>query len=137
MNPRSSVHFCLQIPSRPENIAWVEPFVEQIKQFRPFSEAKYFDILLVLTEAVNNCILHGNCANPTKFVTLQLNIHATQVCIVITDEGHGFNSDTLPDPTSAARVTEPNGRGVFLMQQLADEMHFADNGRTVSIVFNA
>ena len=96
-------NFHLQIPSRPENIALVEPFVEQIKQYRTFSDDKYFDILLVLTEAV---------------------------C--------GFNPRSLPDPTHTACRAEPNGRGVFLMQKLADEIQFnnSNNKTIVSILFN-
>lgn len=130
--------FHLQIPSRPENIALVEPFVEQIKQYRTFSDDKYFDILLVLTEAVNNAILHGNCANPYKYVNLHLHIQPNQLQFIIIDEGCGFNPRSLPDPTHTACRAEPNGRGVFLMQKLADEIQFnnSNNKTIVSILFN-
>lgn len=138
MNSHLAPQFHLKIPSRLENIELIDPFVAQIKQYRTFSEAKYFDILLVLTEAVNNAILHGNCANPNKYVNLYINIHSNQLQFIIIDEGCGFNPRNLSDPTQAARRTEPNGRGVFLMQKLADEIQFSyhNNSNIVSILFN-
>ena len=54
---------------------------------------------------------------------------------MIKDEGDGFEPDALPDPTDPANIEKPHGRGVFLMQQLSDEIEFEDDGRTVIIKF--
>lgn len=101
-----------------------------------FNDVKYYDILLVLTEAVSNAIFHGNCTDIQKYVEIDLRILPNQLEFTVTDQGGGFNPATLPDPTQASRRTQPNGRGVYLMRQLADELQFADNGRSVRIRFN-
>jgi len=132
----TTAHFHIQIPSCPDNINRVEPFVAQIKEYRMFNDVKYYDILLVLTEAVSNAIFHGNCTDIQKYVEIDLRILPNQLEFTVTDQGGGFNPATLPDPTQASRRTQPNGRGVYLMRQLADELQFADNGRSVRIRFN-
>ena len=51
------------------------------------------------------------------------------------DEGPGFDYENLPDPTAPENIERPNGRGVFLMRNLADECGFEDDGRIVELKF--
>ena len=54
----------------------------------------------------------------------------------MTDQGKGFNYKDIPDPTAPGNVEKVNGRGVFLMEKLSDDINFMENGRKVSLVFN-
>lgn len=128
--------FSLQLRSIPENIVLLEPFVEKAKSYCCVSNEQYHNILLVLTEAVNNSIVHGNHADPAKKVRIQMNINTQSLRFVVQDEGNGFDLSQIPDPTSPNQLTQPNGRGVFLMRRLADNVSFAENGRKVLIYFN-
>jgi len=56
---------------------------------------------------------------------------------MVQDEGNGFNFQDLPDPTDPANIEKPNGRGVFLMRNLADEVTFSSDGRRVQLRFKA
>lgn len=136
--PMSAIarRFSLQLKSIPENIVLLEPFVEKAKPYCHVSNEQYHNILLVLTEAVNNSIVHGNRADPDKKVRIQMNINTQSLRFVVQDEGHGFDLSQIPDPTSPNQLTQPNGRGVFLMRCLADTVSFAENGRKVFIYFN-
>jgi serine/threonine-protein kinase RsbW len=59
-----------------------------------------------------------------------------QIAFQISDDGPGFNVDELPDPTAPENIMKLGGRGVFLMQQLSDDIKFMNNGSTVEINFN-
>ncbi len=131
----SETEFKLNLNSLPENINEVEPFVRKIQRAYPLSEDQYFDILLVLTEAVNNSILHGNEADPNKNVSVRFAMRNRQYQFTITDEGKGFNPEEVPDPTAPDRIQTPCGRGVFLMKQLSDSIRYSNKGRTVNINF--
>ncbi len=128
--------FDLKLSSKPENISQIEPYLQKIKTNFRINDELFYNILLVLTEAVNNSILHGNQSDPRKEVVVKLQQQSTtMIKFVIIDEGDGFNPSNLPDPTSPTQIDQPNGRGVFIMQQLSDHIQFSDSGRKVEIGF--
>jgi serine/threonine-protein kinase RsbW len=53
----------------------------------------------------------------------------------VSDEGQGFDYSSLPDPTDPANIDKPQGRGVFLMKNLADKVAFNNNGKEVVLTF--
>lgn len=128
-------HITLELSSCPESITKVEPFLQQICTQYNLSDELYFNILLVLTEAINNSILHGNGADPCKSVKVKLRPSKAALSFTITDEGCGFNPDKLPDPTSPPCLLKPNGRGVFLMRKLSDDLQYSEDGTKVEIKF--
>jgi serine/threonine-protein kinase RsbW len=91
--------------------------------------------MIAVTESVNNAIVHGNQKASNKNVSLKLNVDESMLRFTIRDEGPGFNYNNLPDPTSPENLDKPGGRGIFLMKNLCDEVHFEDEGRAVSLVF--
>ena len=58
-----------------------------------------------------------------------------EFCFTVRDQGRGFDFEHLPDPTSPENIEKENGRGIFLMRSLADEVEFDDKGCTVNIYF--
>jgi serine/threonine-protein kinase RsbW len=118
-----------------ENMALVEKLIDDICLEYNVNEDNYGNILVALTEAVNNAIHHGNKGNPDKMVMLSFETNNNALCFTISDEGSGFDFNSLPDPTDAENIEKPNGRGVFLRRQLADEIEFKNNGSTISIKF--
>lgn len=125
----------LKLPSDPRNVSLIEAFVEKIVQRYKIKPEKYGDILISLTEAVNNAIIHGNRKDRSKTVQIHLRKQNDRIAIRVSDEGRGFDFRSLPDPTSPDNLLKIGGRGVFLMQQLADELKFDNNGSTVEIQF--
>jgi len=101
-----------------------------------FTREVYDNILISLTEAVNNAILHGNKADVKKFVNINCVEKKQKVVIRISDEGVGFNPQKVADPTLPENIDCCGGRGVFIMQQLSDKIKFLDNGRTVEMHFH-
>jgi serine/threonine-protein kinase RsbW len=126
----------LTISSNPKSITLVENFVENIASKYNIHKDVYGNILISLTEAVNNAILHGNNADETKKVLIKLKTLGNKLAFLVSDEGQGFDYQSLPDPTSPQNLLKVGGRGVFLMRQLSDNVVFTDNGSTVEIHFN-
>jgi len=125
----------IRISSKAENIILVERMIEDVCDLFNISEDYYGNILVSLTEAVNNAIYHGNKANPSKGIDISFKSHPDRVSFSVKDEGAGFNYDDLPDPTNPENIEKPNGRGVFLMRNLADKVYFEDNGSKVILDF--
>lgn len=125
----------LQIPSLPENIRIVESFIDNVKEQYNIDDDIYGNILIAITEAVNNAIQHGNKCNPSKNVVLSLQLMDDAVRFTVKDEGAGFDFHHIPDPVSPENLDKIGGRGVFLIKHLADEVHFKDSGREVEMIF--
>jgi serine/threonine-protein kinase RsbW len=87
-----------------------------------------------LMEALANAILYGNGRDPSKRVRVEVAIQEASITARVTDEGAGFDPMSLPDPTTPENLVKANGRGIFLMRKLLDEVHFNDRGNSVTLV---
>ncbi len=125
----------LSINSKSENIILVEKLIEDVCEVFGIPEDHYGNILVAVTEAVNNAIYHGNKANPTKKIEIQFKSKKDHISFSIKDQGEGFEFDRLPDPTDPTNLEKPNGRGVFLMKKLAEKVEFEDKGSKVILEF--
>jgi anti-sigma regulatory factor (Ser/Thr protein kinase) len=54
-----------------------------------------------------------------------------EVSITVRDEGKGFDSNTVPDPTFRENLLFTHGRGIYLMKALMDKVFFEENGAVV------
>ncbi|MBL7799387.1 MAG: ATP-binding protein [Chitinophagales bacterium] len=127
----------IKIASEPQNIAQVESFIDDVCKQYNVSEESYGNILISLTEAANNAIIHGNKSNRNKEIEIiaDFDNERRKLTFFIKDSGNGFDYKSLPDPTAPENLDRPCGRGVFLMMQLADLVIFSDNGSTVEMQF--
>jgi serine/threonine-protein kinase RsbW len=131
----SDLHTNLTLPSDPQNVAKVEPFVHDVATRYNLSPDTQGNILVSLTEAVTNAILHGNQADDQKKVSISLQHDSDALSISVSDEGPGFNPQDVPDPTCPEFLERCGGRGLFLMQHLSDECCFKRGGSTVEMRF--
>ncbi len=125
----------LKIRSRKQNIADLEDFIKSIFDEFDLQQDLYPNMLISLTEAVNNAIQHGNRNDHAKSVLIETMKSEDRVSFVIVDEGPGFDYNSLPDPTAPENLEKTGGRGVFLMHQLSDNVRFRENGSRVEIEF--
>lgn len=125
----------IQVPSMMENIRMIESFIDNAKEKFHLDDDIYGNIMIAVTEAVNNAIKHGNSNDKSKNVLLSLSLEKSMLRFVIKDEGDGFNYENLPDPTAPENLEKPGGRGIFLMKHLSDEVKFKDAGRIVELSF--
>lgn len=125
----------ISIPSLSENIRIVESFIDNAKEKFELNDDIYGNIMIAVTESVNNAIIHGNEGNKDKNVFLTLNMEDNTIVFNVSDEGKGFDYNSLPDPTAPENIDKPGGRGIFLMKALSDELSFEDDGKKVKLSF--
>lgn len=125
----------IQIPSLPENIRMIESFIDNAKEKFELEDDIYGNIMIAVTEAVNNAIKHGNKNDKSKNVDLSLMLEETQIRFEVRDFGDGFDYQNLPDPTAPENLEKPGGRGIFLMKNLSDEVSFKEDGKVVELNF--
>jgi len=126
----------IDFPAKAENIALAEKLIDEACTKHGVHESHYGNILIALTEAVNNAIHHGNGLDPSRSVTVGYEVKDGRIIFLVRDQGPGFDHEHLPDPTDPQNIEKPHGRGVFLMRALADSVEFSDNGATVAMAFS-
>jgi serine/threonine-protein kinase RsbW len=125
----------IKIESKITNLRVVENTIEEVTNDIGIRQDNYGKILVSTMEAVNNAILHGNNSNPEKYVSIAIDFKDNELKVKVTDEGTGFRPEKVPDPTIPENIEGINGRGVFLMSHLADQIKYSKRGNEVTMVF--
>lgn len=124
-----------RIESNISNLTVVENEIDHITSDSGINKENYGKILVSVLEAVNNAIIHGNKSDINKFVDIEMEIVGDILKITVTDSGKGFSPGNIPDPTKPENIENLNGRGVFLMSKLADEIKYNKRGNSVQMTF--
>jgi serine/threonine-protein kinase RsbW len=116
-------------------ISAISPFVDKLMVFIKKCQCvpgNEIDVEISLREALANSIVHGNHEDRSKHVYVDCRcVPDGEVSIVVRDEGSGFSSAELPDPTATEQLQSMHGRGIYLMKSLMDEVHFERGGTVV------
>lgn len=126
----------LSIPSDFGSIGRVEMLIDDVCSRLSVNEDYYGNVLIAVTEAVNNAIQHGNKMKSELQVDLAVGDKETDFCFSVKDQGHGFDFNNLPDPTAPENIEKEDGRGIYLMRSLAEDVQFSDGGSNVDIYFS-
>lgn len=126
----------IQLPTDYNALVDVESLVGKVCENLGVLEDAYGNVLIAVTEAVNNAIEHGNAMNANLVVDVAVGDESNSFCFNVKDQGTGFNFTNLPDPTEPENILKENGRGIFLMKNLADEVEFEEPGNSVNMYFN-
>jgi serine/threonine-protein kinase RsbW len=130
-----SVPFIELRQSLPSKVAAISPFTEQLMRFIlnfRMADGSEIDIETALDEALANAVMHGNGGNSCKSVYVTCRCYMDgEVAITVRDEGRGFDSSAVPDPTFRENLLFTHGRGIYLMKTLMDEVSFEEGGAVV------
>jgi anti-sigma regulatory factor (Ser/Thr protein kinase) len=130
----SACQFNMVIPADPSQIPTISAGVTQMLAEKQWAEDDVMRVELALEEALANAIRHGCCGDSAKQLQCCVTIDDRgEVMIVVRDPGKGFDPGAVPNPLAAENVLKPSGRGVYLINQLMDEVSFADGGREVQM----
>jgi serine/threonine-protein kinase RsbW len=114
--------FALSIPSRLEEMHAVHALVrEAVKEYGLSEELAHW-LELTISESMINAIQHGNHLDPAKQATLKISSTGDILEIIVEDQGKGFALDTIADPTDAANLLKPCGRGILIIRSFMDEV---------------
>jgi len=127
--------------SLPSKVAAISPFVDQlmrfISKFRS-ADGTEADIEMALHEALANAVIHGNGENSCKRIYVECRCYMDgEVSITVRDEGRGFDSSAVLDPTFLENLLFTHGRGIYLIKTSMDEVSFEEGGSVVRMRKNS
>lgn len=134
MAPEKEIEIILR--SSFEEMEKLEPFVSKLQEWPAVDQELADRIMLPLSEAVNNAILHGNQLHQEKSVVVAARLYEEHVRISVEDEGKGFDPNNIPDPLKEENLLKEGGRGIFLIREYADDLYFAKNGSKITMHFS-
>lgn len=129
----ASKTFRILLSSTFEDSEKVPDFVASVQEESGLQDDKTDVLMLVLSEAVTNAIVHGNKENPDKKVTVDVVVKPDKIIAEITDEGEGFTPNQTHDPLDEENLLNQSGRGIFLMDELCDQIEYFKDGTQVRL----
>lgn len=132
---RSPNHI-LVINSSPKELEKVEQFVKEIFDKHQIPKGCFNNVLLCISEAVQNSIVHGNKKNVSKKIEVHVNCKDKSLDITVTDEGDGFNVNSIPDPTHGKNIRKESGRGIHIIKSISQTINFNEKGNSLQFQIN-
>jgi serine/threonine-protein kinase RsbW len=122
----------------PSDIGCIEEAVELVVRHclagHPTTRNTRFRLQVVLSEAISNAIVRGNCEDRAKWVEVRAELLSDEIRVFVSDEGPGFDPSTVPDPIQPEQIDEAGGRGLFLIRKLVDAVQFNAQGNTICMI---
>ncbi|MGB9071034.1 MAG: ATP-binding protein [Terriglobales bacterium] len=116
----------------------VDPVVQSVMNVvreMKCADGREDEIELALSEALANAVVHGASADPAKIVECDVACDQEHgMLIVVRDPGPGFDPARLADPCVGENIFSSHGRGIYLINQLMDEVQFHKNGTEIHMV---
>jgi serine/threonine-protein kinase RsbW len=126
--------FRLLLKSTYDESEKVPDFVTDIQEKSDIDDDTTGTLMLLLSEAVTNAIVHGNKLNPSKTVDVEVLINQKQIVSTVKDQGEGFEPEDADDPLDEENLLKTSGRGIFLMKQLSEHVEYDENGTILRFV---
>lgn len=111
-----------KLRSDKSSLSLVEPILDNLRQILGIKDENFYNVMIAVTEAVNNAINHGNKLNPQKRVEFIVRADSRKIYILIKDEGAGFDPDKIADCLDPENLLKSSGRGIFIIRELMDEV---------------
>ena len=122
----------------PSDVNCVEEAVELVTRHclpgHESTESIRFRLRVVLSEAISNAIVRGNCEDCNKWVDVRAELGPDVISVYVTDEGPGFDPSAIPEPIRPEQLDEANGRGLFLIRKLVDAVQFNAQGNSICMI---
>jgi serine/threonine-protein kinase RsbW len=131
-------NYHLEINSDPNNLITVEEFVNYFCKDINLADDLLANVLLAVTEATTNAIIHANKCDHSKIVTVDAWVEDSKLFVKVKDEGQGFDPGKIPDPTEPENLLKDSGRGVYLMRVYMDNLEYnhTDSGTETILTLN-
>ena len=136
MAKKTNQNQTFSFPSDVEYLEKIEKASSKIAMEAGFDESTVDDISIALTELVNNAIHHGNKNDVNKKVTVSFEVDDKKITISISDQGRGFSPNSVSDPIHPDNLMADNGRGIYLVRALMDDVDYKINETGTKVVIS-
>jgi len=110
-----------ELDSRLESADAAESLAMEVAQAAGFDEEEQHRFGMAVRESVINAVVHGNRYNARKKVRLRIAADKERLVVTVSDEGEGFELESLPDPVAGENIFQQSGRGIYLIRTFVDE----------------
>lgn len=90
-----------------------------------------FRLRTIAAEALANAMKYGNQNDPSRQVAVEVEVGPDMVVLGVTDEGVGFDPQTVPDPLGPECHDALRGRGLYLIRMLTERVRFNERGNSI------
>jgi serine/threonine-protein kinase RsbW len=119
----------------PSDVNCIEEAVELVTRHclagHQATQTTRFRLRVVLSEALSNAIVQGNREDRHKWVDVKAELVPDAIRVWVTDEGPGFDPNSVPEPTQPSQLDEARGRGLYLIRKLVDSVQFNEQGNSI------
>jgi serine/threonine-protein kinase RsbW len=122
----------------PSDVACIEEAVDLVTRHclagqRDWERTR-FRLQVVLSEALSNAVMRGNCEDCGKWVDVRAELLPDIIRLFVTDEGPGFDPSAVPEPIRPEQLDEAGGRGLYLIRKLVDAVQFNEQGNSICMI---
>lgn len=128
--------FRLSLNSTYEESEKVPDFVSDIQEKSKLEEDTTGNLMLLLSEAVTNAIVHGNKLDESKKVEVEVQINSENIISTVKDHGDGFNPQNANNPLNEENLLKDSGRGIFLIREISDSVDYLEDGTKIRFSLN-
>ena len=107
-----------EITTSRDELRLLPDILEDVRRQCPVSDDQFYNLVIALTEAVNNAIVHGNRGDATKHVRYRVSCTPEGIQCRVEDEGEGFEMEEVRDPVAPENLLRDGGRGLFIIRAL-------------------
>lgn len=122
----------------PSDVSCIEEAVELVTRHclagHEASRKTRFRLQVVLSEALSNAIVRGNCEDREKWVEVRAELRPDVILVYVTDQGPGFDPSAVPEPIRPEQLDEATGRGLYLIRKLVDAVRFNEQGNSICMI---
>ena len=133
----ASPHVLLErdIPTSRDELRQLPSLLESVRSSCAIGDDQFYNLVIALTEAVNNAIVHGNRNDPQKHVRYRVVCLDEGVHCTVEDEGEGFEIEDVADPVAPENLLRDGGRGLFIIRALMQSVRIERLERGMRIEF--
>lgn len=128
--------FRLSLNSTYKESEKVPDFVQEVQEKSHIGDDTSGNLMLLLSEAVTNAIVHGNKLDESKKVEVEIHIHSEKIVSSVKDHGEGFDPEGAKNPLKEENLLRDSGRGIFLIREISDSMEYLENGTKIRFTLN-
>ncbi len=121
----------LRLASTHANLERIVEAAQNFARRHGADEDLAYRFMLVTSEAAANAFEHGHAGDEARHIQVELRATAEALEAAVEDEGEGFDPSSVEDPLDEKNLTRDHGRGLFLISQMADAVHYERGGRRI------
>ena len=123
-----------RLPGNRETMDFVQRTILETMETFGYGERDLFAVRVAVEEAIANAVLHGHQGDQARMIDISWTVSKEEVSIAVCDEGRGYDTTAVPDPTADENLTLPSGRGLAMINAFMSDVSVTEDGRRIEMI---